>query len=406
MRAAGRVGAVLAAMVATLAGATTPAGSEPVPGLAERFVVGEEREVGVAAPMDGRWRVVDVTGLPPGAELHPGRGSVTWRPGPDDVGEVTVEVLAVDERGRWLDRDLTLPVRVRDPQPVYLAMGDSIPSGHGLDRTDYLLTDNCWRDRGESYPGHVADRLPDLDLRLVACSGAYLDDLAEQSVTGGPRDLLGSRSATQLEWATAANPEVITLTIGANDLGFLHPERLLDDGEVDTTELSRRLAGVAAGLDDVLDHLTTTTDATVVVTTYHDPTAVDPHGVSGCERTCFAAAARTVVDAFDDTIVEVAAAHEGVVVADVRDRFDGHGAPNGRGPDGVRAGKGFLGWLIPSPTRGIAPYCSKGPHDNDTWVSAADCIHPNGEGQVAYAETVVEALEEAGVAVAPEGAAG
>ena len=394
--------ALLVVMAAPAVGAAGPAEVAPASvELAERFVVGEEREVAVAPPADDGWRVADVTGLPADAELDVGRGSVTWAPGPDDVGEVDVDVLLIDERGRWIDRHLVLPVRVRDPQPVYLAMGDSVPSGHGLDRSDYLLTDGCWRDRGESYPGHVAERLPGLELHLVACSGAYLDDMGDERVTGGPDELVGSSKATQLEWAAAVNPEVISLTIGANDLGFLHPERLVVDGVLDASELARRLSDVAIGLDRVLDELVTTTDATVVVTTYHDPTAVDPHGVDGCERTCFAEAARAVVDALGDTIIEAAADHDAVVVADVRGRFEGHGAPNGRGPDGIRAGKGFFGWLVPSPTRAIAPYCSKGPHENDTWVSAADCIHPNGEGQVAYAEAVVEALDRAGVEVSP-----
>jgi hypothetical protein len=144
------------------------------------------------------------------------------------------------------------------------------------------------------------------------------------------------------------------------------------------------------------------TDATVVVTTYHDPTAARPHGIDGCEGACFASAAAEVVSALDAAIAGVASRFgDRVLVADVRPAFAGHGAGNGVGPDGMRAGDlpswvpAAAGGLVDG-LSGVTPFCADGDAGGEPWVSSFDCVHPNGTGADAYADAVVAALAAAG----------
>lgn len=367
---------LLAALVVALGGV---AGPVVVVDPGEQAVVELEADI-------GGWRWSTLVDAPTGASLVDGSVDV---PASDELGHQDVTALAVGQAGRPEVYRRSLAVVNPDQPMTIVAMGDSVASGHGLDLLDYLGRDPCWRDEDGAYPALVGRDL-DYEVHLVACSSAEVGDLDEELVTGGP-ELDGVNRRTQLGWAQQVNPELVTLTIGANDLRFDHPDELLVDGRLDEAEVQERLDGIAAALARLLEELVDTTTSTVVVTTYHNPTADNPQGVDGCELECFAAAAADVADRLNGVISRAAAAHpERVVLADVAGDFDRHGAPNGRGPDGLRAGKGFLGRILPIPTTGVSAYCARGDHTNDTWINALDCVHPNGEGARAYADVVLD----------------
>ena len=338
---------------------------------------------------------------PPDLTVDPGRDgrwTVTWSPTSTGTDEVVLRL--ADDRGAVRTEMFT--VRATNPgRDGLVGLGDSVASGHGLQKRDYVGRDRCWRSEREAYPWLVREalvgqgRLADDSLfALVACSGATVEDLLGDSVGGGPDDGLGDRS--QVDWAVDLNPTLITLTIGANTLGFTDPWRLVGADGVDHSALAPRLDDVRTGLDTVLDRLVAHTDSRIVVTGYYDPTAADPQGVDGCRGDCFATRTAEVVDVFNDVLA-------GAVGRQPRDRVDfvdlaapfaGHGAPNGLGPDGFRAGSaGWLRDLVGAPVEGVHPYCARGHDDAGSWINYVDCVHPDGRGHTEIAAAVLDALD-------------
>ena len=341
---------------------------------------------------------IEFEGLPDGAAVWSWyRNTVVWRPTLDDVGRHEfVEVAEI--AGRRATSTVRIDVLAPKSPGVLLAMGDSVASGHGLSRADYLGLDSCWRSERSSYSGRVARALGRgvvTDHALVACAGARTPDLWRQRVTGGPDDIADRRGRhqTQLDWALFTNPEIITLTVGANDLRFDRPDEFFSSGRFSPTVARTRVASMREDLAYLIERLVSGTDATIVVTTIHNPVSRDPHGVSGCGGECFRAVADSVSQDMNDAIRAAAARHRGrVVIADPTPAFVGHEAPNGRGPDWLRGGRGWFVNRLPVPTRGVHPYCEEGHSGIDTWINAADCVHPNGEGHQAYADSVMAVL--------------
>ena len=330
--------------------------------------------------------------LPDGATFDAETGLIRWQTDADDVGTHKIVVTAVSDR-RFTRREIPVYVRYPINGQDYLAMGDSVASGHGLQRRDYLGLDSCWRDGGEAYPAKVQDGLGNGDMWMVACSGVTTAELFTAPVTGGPSDITGEGRMSQVDWAIRTNPGVITLSVGANDLRFDSPGDYASGDQFDVGLAVRRLDDFRIDLDAVLDRLVDATDADIIVTTLHNPTALNPHGIDGCEGPCFRQATTLVLDTMNAAIENLVANYPGrVAVADVVPVFAGHEAKNGRGPDGIRAGRGFFGSLLPLPTRGIQAFCAKGHPEVDTFINTVDCVHPNGEGTQAYADVVLEAL--------------
>ncbi len=357
-----------------------------------RWVPGETARI----PLAERTEVLTA---PDGALL--GDDIVSWTTSDDDLGVHRLSTVTLDERGSWSLDETEIVVRHEHRPTVYLAMGDSIASGHGLDRWDYLGRDRCWRAEGAAYARHVDDGLAargyDVTRHNVSCSGAFISDLSTDVLRGGPTGLFPDDIATQLDWAIRTNPGLIALTVGANDLGFIDPSAFFADGGLDRDALAALIADLEAELGAVVDQLAAQTDAFIVVTNYHDPSAENPQGVDGCRESCFAEATAEAVTSIAAAIDRIAERHPGrVAVADVATAFDGHGAGNGRGPDVSRLGQGPLSRFLPKPVRGVSSYCAKGDHSNDTWINAIDCVHPNGEGQEAYADAVLAAIDRAG----------
>lgn len=379
-----------------------------VPRLTSELVVaaGPGRAVSVALP------AVDDDGDPITIEADgPADMSVTadrfdrWqlRWAPTATGTSTASLTLRDGRGGVSEAEIELRSTNSFRADALLGLGDSVASGHGLQKRDYLGRDGCWRSEREAYPWLVREGLVargDLDhagdYGLVACSGATVADLLDQPVTGGLDGSLpaGERRLSQVDWAIAANPEILTLTVGANTLEFTDLSDLVVDAGVDRDELGRRLRRVEEGLDIVLRRLVDHTDSTVYVTNYYNPTANDPQGIDGCRGDCFRARADEVVEAFNGAVTSVVADQpaDRVVLVDLATRFDGHGAPNGLGPDGLRSGaSGLLGGLVGAPLEGVHPYCARGHDDDASWVNYVDCVHPDGRGHREIAAAILEA---------------
>lgn len=115
----------------------------------------------------------------------------------------------------------TQPTRptTRTPQPIqsgamYVAMGDSVAAGAGLSPLAGATPEDETCDRSsEAYPYLVAERLQTSVVHL-ACSGAKVDEGIYGTQARG-----GIRLPAQLPNAfTNGKPELMTITIGANDI--------------------------------------------------------------------------------------------------------------------------------------------------------------------------------------------
>jgi lysophospholipase L1-like esterase len=337
---------------------------------------------------------LDIENPPPGLE------GVT-RFAPTQPGTWHSTVVVVDDAGNVIRESIVFVARYRARPNAVVAMGDSIASGHGLQISDYLGRDRCFRSN-DGYPRRVVDALVDAgdlpagtELGLVACSGVDSDDLSSELVDGGisgTEPVAGGRR-TQLEWAVHANPALIFLSVGINDLGFVNPSKFITDGRLDEDVIGARLQSLRSELESVLDELVAKTDSRIVVTGYYNPTAERPQGIAGCETSCFRAVTEAAVEQINDAIVKSLPVSDRVLFAELASIFEGHGAPNGLGPDGLRAGNGFLGDLLGSYTEGIQAYCAKGDTSHDAWVNSVDCVHPTKRGAGEIASAVLTALD-------------
>lgn len=100
-----------------------------------------------------------------------------------------------------------------DRRPAYVALGDSYASGFGLERYSTLPVPGCFQSEID-YPHRVADAL-DLRLTDVTCTGALAENVIDTPQRTGP-DLFAPPQSDALSKRT----DVVTLTIGGNDLGF------------------------------------------------------------------------------------------------------------------------------------------------------------------------------------------
>ncbi|MDH3707943.1 MAG: GDSL-type esterase/lipase family protein [Acidimicrobiia bacterium] len=345
-----------------------------------------------ATSPDARPISVTWAGLPADAQAS-ATGGVRWVPA--DAGTWTPAVTAVDDRGLAASASVRFLARYPARPGTTVAMGDSVAAGHGRDRADYLGGDRCWRAEDHAYGALVHDARSDGDGQsvLVACSGHGTAELRTTPVEADLADV-DSGPRPQLDWAVLANPGLITLTVGGNDVDFGDPGGVVVDGSLDRDRLGARLDGLRVGLATALDRLVDATDATIAVTTYYDPSAAVPQGIDGCREACFKAVIEAGLGEVNRVITDVAGGYgERVRVVDLANRFAGHGAPNGVGPDGLRAdGDGLLGDLVGDALGAIHPYCAKGDTVGDSWISRVDCVHPNDRGQQEIALAVADVL--------------
>ncbi|MFT7648391.1 MAG: lysophospholipase L1-like esterase [Candidatus Poriferisodalaceae bacterium] len=242
-------------------------------------------------------------GLPKGATYYKGPfGHISWTPTSSAIGRhEIVELLGVG--GQQRTTRIIVEVRAPAHPTMMLALGDSVASGHGLDRSDFLGLGSCWRASDLAYGRRVFRELDPSrisEFALVACSGSTVTGLATNQVSGGPRHI--GQSMTQVEWALQTNPGLITITIGANDLRFDKPQEFFEDGRFQADVAAARVDAMERQLGEVLTTLVEGTDATILVTTLHNPTSPNPHGVSGCRGSCFLDVTNSVVDDIADAV--------------------------------------------------------------------------------------------------------
>jgi lysophospholipase L1-like esterase len=361
---------------------------------------------------DGDEVTVRILETPPGfVPSSNSMGLITgfeWQP--TDAGQWTVDVVATDSEGATTLEQMTLVARYPRVGDVFVAMGDSVSAGFGRDRSDYLGPDDCWRSEDAAYPGLVFDELVALgsldaaaEFFVVSCSGSSAPELLTKDVEATRRDgsVQGPRQP-QLDWAIELNPTLITITVGANDIQFIDPQEILVDdagddaaNAIDEVALQERLDRLEDGLDATLRRIVSGTDAHVAVTTYYNPTAIDPIGVSGCRSACFGLVAELVSDRLNETIGNVARRQSAdrITLVELDEAFFRHEATNGFGPDVLREFNfGPFQDLVSQFTRDTFPYCSDGDGNDDTYVTRLDCAHPNDAGHQIIAEAVSQAL--------------
>ena len=234
----------------------------------------------------------------------------SWEPA--EPGEWIVEVIGTDDDGLTTTTEVQLVARRPRSVDLLLAMGDSVAAGFGRDRSDFLGSDDCFRSEDSAYGLIAQEELvavgalgDDSEALLVACADASVSSFQTDLViaTRPSAEVVDGPSRSQLQWAIDLNPTIITLTVGASDLGILDPARTeVSIASPDPSEGDGEFDDVEQRLRSLLEILTTTTDAHLAITTYYDPTAANPVGIEGCEGACFATAYGSRVDQLNERI--------------------------------------------------------------------------------------------------------
>lgn len=245
--------------------------------------------------------------------------------------------------------------------PEYVALGDSVAAGLGLPYVDNATSQDrrCGRS-SQSYAYEVGRRL-DRSVALYACSGASSGDLYTRQW------LSNFNPRIQIDQAFAqGTPEIISITVGANDIRWNSLVRACYTSACGTTTQTRlveaRLVALQLNLSLALQQIQSRSKGTppkVILTGYYNPvsqscTTVYPDRVTSDEVSWVNGG----VEAVNQTLQAVANNYDSFVDFAAVD-FSGH------------------------------DICSTTP-----WVqglSDTAPIHPTAEGQQAIATTIVQA---------------
>lgn len=179
-------------------------------------------------------------------------------------------------RGDLLNQLGSSPKLVQQPKPLYIGLGDSVAAGVGL----LTASDSSTCDRTEeSYPALLAAKMQ-YQLRNLACSGATIG-----SGISGPQEVNQLELASQLDTLSGTHPSVVTLTIGANDVGWLEAlgqcYRATCGTPSEQFALEARMDTLRMSLGTVLEAIRARTPETtqVIVVGYY---RVFPDGMASC----------------------------------------------------------------------------------------------------------------------------
>ena len=220
---------------------------------------------------------------------------------------------------------------------AYAALGDSYAAGVG--GGDYA--DSCFRSPN-SYASIIADEPGTVHVALLGCAGATTTDVVEDQLAG-------------LDHRT----KVVTLTVGANDLGLDAVTAACLGGQVELclaaiAAAQANLGPLAVSLSQTLTAIREAApNATVIVTGY--PLLI--YAPSDEIQALVNAGIAALNDVIEATVLS---AGSGFVYVDVEDDFAGHGLGS------------TDAWIVPPPMLGA--------------------FHPNPEGYAAYAEAILEVL--------------
>lgn len=158
------------------------------------------------------------------------------------------------------------------PKGKYVALGDSVAAGAGLPSSANPGDQQCQRS-GQAYAYSVAEKA-NLNLVHAACGGAITDDLYTSQQVGN------ASIRAQLEAAFAdGKPQLITITVGANDIRWSDFLKLcLSNENCDSRWygytvnglLSVQAARLAYALYNI-EKLSNGTPPRVVITGYYNP---------------------------------------------------------------------------------------------------------------------------------------
>lgn len=269
---------------------------------------------------------------------------------------------------------LTLALTAGAQAGSLVALGDSFSAGDGAPPYDHATTigpRTCRRALYDAWPLRVGRELGH-GVQHLACSGARTPEIT----VGLPRDAQPMRRVAQLD-RIVPSPDVVTLTIGGNDLGFSrivatclalpacddHYDRRRGD------VIEERIARLAATLAEVYDQLRRKVGAPQVVVTGY-PRLFPADGSPNCaaggllsvpEAEYLHDRTRSLNDAIE-TLVERA----GFQYVDVTDAFDGYE---------MRCG--HVGYVNPVPSNLLAP-------------ASPTPFHPTASGYRRLAEVVLE----------------
>ncbi len=249
--------------------------------------------------------------------------------------------------------------QMHESRPLYVALGDSISAGAGLESS----SDSSACDRhNESYPSLVAESL-NMKLTSYACSGAT----ANNGIMGA--QLVNSLSVKpQLDQLFAGpKPTLITLTIGANDIGWTdilaRCVAVYCGSDSDTIQVNTNLKNVTASVKTALQSIVmnySLATPTVMVTSYYhvfassnDCTAIP--GITATEQAWWNAQS----DKLDQALADASSSY----------RFSNFTPIN------------FSGHELCSSTSWIQGLQQRAP------------FHPNDEGQKTIADTIVRTYE-------------
>jgi lysophospholipase L1-like esterase len=314
------------------------------------------------------------------------------------AGEHRIVVRAVLADGRVLKAERRFTVRTGSR---YVALGDSYSSGEGNDPyVDQHRDDLVFYEPTRGFLCHRSAKAWPLKLRpaastdFQACSGARLVNFDTERLGKTYR----GRSYDIALQNASLNPgvDLVTLTFGGNDIGFAEVLKhcatqihCMRDGFIDVPgkELSLdvwtriRIALIQNELDGLYRDIRSRVgpDASVVVASYPHLIKVGSRPACGENKVLWQDERQWLhdrIDEFDDVLPE-RAKRSGLLVADVRDRFDGHAVCDGDN------------WIMGLRTE----------RDTDldlSWKSMAS-FHPNDKGTSGYAEVVAAALRAEGV---------
>lgn len=228
----------------------------------------------------------------------------------------------------------TSPVSAEEAEVNYVALGDSFTSGLGT--RDYY-DDDC-KLSSAAYPELWAESHATASFDFVACSGATTEDVLDNQVS-----------------ALNADTDLVTITIGGNDVGFADVITTCRTGsnadcEEVGDEAENQVRDVLPGLlDQTYSAITEAAPAAeVVVLGYPRLFEMGPCGVGSIgepkrERL------NQMADVLGDAIAEHSTA-AGLTHVDVRDGFEGNGV------------------------------CADDPWINGTTVPISESYHPNASG--------------------------
>lgn len=266
----------------------------------------------------------------------------------------------------------------------YLALGDSFTSGEGaynyFPETD--TAENMCHLSKQSYPYLIGPRLGLNSYNSVACSGAKIQDITtyvQKQNIPSPNTMgrLLPGFKRQIQYVRDQNPNVVTVGIGGNDVGFISKMKLcLGPGTCyqnfeDRLEMVREINRQFANLTQVYRRLRLEAKPGARVYAIGYPRVADPTGKCPVSVPLDSGERQLVNQLIDylNRIISLSAASAGVQYIDVEEAFNGHKLCQANGQNvamnGIMAG-------------------------DDIWgLFGNESFHPNRLGYQLYAQNIL-----------------